>query len=85
MKLHFIRDLPPIWQHTCARVILGEYVDGLSERSELEPGKGEWILSPLLKLADGSRSTRLCVPSEFGGNVNGEFTDRPLAQRTQWY
>jgi len=84
VKLHFVCDLPPIWEHTGTRVILGEYVDCLSERRELRSGKSWWIHSPLLKLADGNRSTRLCVPSEFSGNANRGFTDQLLAQRTQW-
>lgn len=29
-------DLPPVWEHTRARVVLGEHVDGLFKALELE-------------------------------------------------
>ena len=61
VDLHFICDLPPIWEHTGARVILGEHVDGLSKAIELELEEGERIHSPLVKLMDGSRRMRLCA------------------------
>jgi len=78
---HFIRDLPPIWEHTGARVVPGEYIDSLLEPIQLESG-GERIPSPLARLADDSRSKHLWIASEVGVKVDRGFTDRLLAQRT---
>ena len=37
LNSHFVCDLPPIWEHAGARVVLGEHVDGLMKALELEP------------------------------------------------
>ena len=36
---HFVCDFPPIWEHTGAGVILGEYIDDLMKVVELKQGR----------------------------------------------
>ena len=38
---HFICDLPPIWEHGSAQMILGEHVDSLMKALESRAGGGE--------------------------------------------
>ena len=83
INLHLICDIPPIWEHTGARVILGEDIDGLLNTLGSEQGRGEWTHSPHSKFAGGSRNTHLCVMSGVGTNADW-FTDRVLARKTWW-
>ena len=62
--LHFVYNLPPVWEHASTRVVLSQYVDGLFESHKLEASECQRVYSPHWRLAGDNRGKLLYVLSD---------------------
>lgn len=67
--LHFICDLPSAWEHARTWMILGKYVNGLSESCGSGQNEDQQVCSPRSRFVGDSRSKRLYLPSVSDANL----------------